>query len=244
MPDHWKCKFAYPRPIAIIMELGFTGLCLLSFGSSDLDELWSIMARAEQDKELFTAYKDRVSSRVSVITIVAGLILSTTAAFATTDPPRPRLLDYTQTGAYLCILSSLGIIVGGVIVGSISIFVMTQCTARWCMRTLLSTPMLYGIAINLAAMHAESALPKLGAAVFFIAPFSVAFAFAWTQGLLVVRGAWMSGLRAIGRKARDDRRDGPVVPSVALAGRISMPTPEVLRGDSELGLIESSLQRR
>lgn len=152
MPDHWKCKFAYPRPIAILMELGFTGLCLLSFGSSDLDELWSIMSRAEQDKELFTAYKDRVSSRVSVITIVvsdnatavpdfsveilvkAGLILSTTAAFATTDPPRPGLLDYTQTGAYLCILSSLGIIVGGVIVGSISIFVMMQCTARWCMR--------------------------------------------------------------------------------------------------------------
>lgn len=98
-------------------------------------------------------------------------------------------------------------------------------------------------AINLATMHADSALPKLGAAVFFVAPFSVAISFAWTQGLLVVRGAWISGLKALGRKARDDRHDGPAVPSVA--GRMSMPTPEVLQGDAEIGLIElPSLQRR
>ena len=54
------------------------------------------------------------------------------AAFCTTDPPgNSRILPYTQTGAYIVLLVSIGFSIGGLIVGSAAVFVIHKSTAEW-----------------------------------------------------------------------------------------------------------------
>ena len=69
MPPHWKFSFEGSRPYATSLAFVFKLLCLLSFGSRNLDELWSKMGDGE-DSDRFISYKDRLISKVSIVTIV------------------------------------------------------------------------------------------------------------------------------------------------------------------------------
>ena len=59
------------------------------------------------------------------------MILSATAAFATTSPPLGQILDYTLRAAYLLMLLSLGLTIGGLIVSSAVIYVMFEVQRTW-----------------------------------------------------------------------------------------------------------------
>ena len=61
----------------------------------------------------------------------AGLLLSATASFATTTPPVGSILNYNTRGSYICLLLAFGLTLGGLIVGSTMLFVMSKCTASW-----------------------------------------------------------------------------------------------------------------
>ena len=61
----------------------------------------------------------------------AGLLLSATASFATTTPPVGSVLNYNTRGSYICLLLAFGLTLGGLIVGSTMLFVMSKCTASW-----------------------------------------------------------------------------------------------------------------
>lgn len=60
-----------------------------------------------------------------------GLLLSSTAAFATTTPPVGHILNYNIRGAYLMVLLSLGLTIGGLIVASAVIYVMYEAQREW-----------------------------------------------------------------------------------------------------------------
>ena len=79
MPEHWKATFKGPRIYATLLEFVFRSLCLMSFGSRNLDELWSTMGDAVAEKgertegsERFITYKDRLISKVSIVTVVVS----------------------------------------------------------------------------------------------------------------------------------------------------------------------------
>lgn len=57
--------------------------------------------------------------------------MSATAAFATTSPPLGHILDYTLRAAYLLMLLSLGLTIGGLIVSSAVIYVMFEVQRIW-----------------------------------------------------------------------------------------------------------------
>ena len=62
----------------------------------------------------------------------AGLILSSTAALVTTVPPRADIIAYTEFGSYVLLFLSLGVSLGGLIVGSAIIYITSgSLTIRW-----------------------------------------------------------------------------------------------------------------
>ncbi|KAH8101517.1 hypothetical protein BXZ70DRAFT_933682 [Cristinia sonorae] len=259
MPQHWKCEFSMKPPFSSVMELIFKILCLLSFGSESLDELWSIMRVATTEPEKFIGYKDRVVSRVGVLTVTAGLLLATTAAFATTNPPSPEILDYSKTGPYSCILTSFGFTLGALVVGSSQLFVMTQCTPNWCLTTIFSSRsrlvctmfvMAYpvfalivaagtnAIGIILATSQSSSRLVRSGSVILTVVPGTMLLAFAWTQFVIVVRGTkdWLRSQLSRRRTRRSGSGD-LVSDVVGDTGDIAIPEMSRMQRDPELNLI-------
>ena len=72
MPPHWKSSFEGSRTYATSLEFSFKWLCLMSFGSRNLDELWSTMGETGEDLDRFISYKDRLISKVSIVTVVVS----------------------------------------------------------------------------------------------------------------------------------------------------------------------------
>ncbi|KAA1477604.1 hypothetical protein DENSPDRAFT_615588 [Dentipellis sp. KUC8613] len=136
LPDWWNFECRVARPLDTIIETAFRVLCLVSLGHPNLGDVWDI---CNSDEETWLRGKDRLWNRVNTITIVAGLLLGSTAAFATTSPPRPDLVDYATLGSYRCILASFGLTLGGLIAGSTILFVMTKCHANWFRDTLMGS---------------------------------------------------------------------------------------------------------
>ena len=58
MPPHWKFSFEGSKSYATALEFVFKFLCLLSFGSRNLDELWSKMGEMGEGTGLDTNIDD------------------------------------------------------------------------------------------------------------------------------------------------------------------------------------------
>lgn len=61
----------------------------------------------------------------------ASLLLATSAVFLTTPPPRESIINYTLRGPYTCVLVSFGLLLGGIIVASVCILVLTVARPYW-----------------------------------------------------------------------------------------------------------------
>ncbi|KZW01166.1 hypothetical protein EXIGLDRAFT_760930 [Exidia glandulosa HHB12029] len=138
MPKHWRkdfsdCAHRWAQPY---LEGLFATLCLIAVGYASLDRRWEFMTRGERlDRE----HTGHIATRLTTITVTAGLLLATTATLITTDAPRADILDYTITGPYICLWASFGLLIGGAIVGSADIFVMSTSTREWTLRILMAT---------------------------------------------------------------------------------------------------------
>ncbi|KAA1477606.1 hypothetical protein DENSPDRAFT_615771 [Dentipellis sp. KUC8613] len=136
LPEWWDFDFRVARPLDVVLEIAFRVLCLVSLGHPNLTAVWNI---CNSDEDTWIRAKDRLWNRINTITIIAGLLLGSTAAFATTSPPRPDLVDYTTLGSYRCTMASFGITLGSLVVGSTVMFVMTKCHAKWFRETLMGS---------------------------------------------------------------------------------------------------------
>lgn len=199
MPDHWKLEFHDIPPFSIILRFAIKALCLISLGHPDLEHVWDICVAHE---EIWTANKDRLSARITTITVVAGLLLSATASFATTTPPVGSILNYNTRGSYICLLLAFGLTLGGLIVGSTMLFVMSKCTASWfretlmasrsricCTLVLIAYPFIcIGVATSVgaigllvAAWSSQDQIVRIGCTFVLLVLVSLIFVFAWTQ---------------------------------------------------------------
>jgi hypothetical protein len=68
---------------------------------------------------------------ITRILVQAGLLLTAMTAFCTTEPPGNSILPYTKTGPYVVFLVSIGLSLGGLIVGSASVFAIHKAHVRW-----------------------------------------------------------------------------------------------------------------
>ena len=60
-----------------------------------------------------------------------GLLMTTTAAFATTEPPDTAILDFTKRGSYICLWLSFSFLLSGIVVGSGDTYIISSSSAEW-----------------------------------------------------------------------------------------------------------------
>ena len=113
MPAHWKFKFDGPRSYAISLELVFKLLCLLSFGSRNLDELWLTVEEANtgevgEGPDKFTLYKDRLLNKFSIVTIVVSCLSASSTLVLTLHVGRFASWYYLGIGDHASAGASTG----------------------------------------------------------------------------------------------------------------------------------------
>ncbi|KAA1477605.1 hypothetical protein DENSPDRAFT_786865 [Dentipellis sp. KUC8613] len=136
LPPWWKFEVNVTPLLNAALQIAFRILCLIALGHANLEDLWVI---CNSDEDSWLDIKDRLWNRINTITIVAGLLLGSTAAFLTTTPPTPDLFDYSARSSYRCILLSFGLTIGCLIVGSAMLFVMAKCQAEWFCKTMMGS---------------------------------------------------------------------------------------------------------
>ncbi|TFY56364.1 hypothetical protein EVG20_g8953 [Dentipellis fragilis] len=136
MPLWWRLEFKAVAPLDGVFEIWFEILCIISIGHANLEDLWIV---CNSDDDTWASNRGLLWNRINTITIVAGLLLGATSAFATTMPPTAGLLNYTERGPYRCILLSFALTLGALVVSSATLFVMTNCPAKWFCETLMGS---------------------------------------------------------------------------------------------------------
>ncbi|TCD71463.1 hypothetical protein EIP91_010169 [Steccherinum ochraceum] len=256
MPKHWDCRFDVQEPFATVFEVLFRGLCLAALGRIDLRPAWA--EAQDPNLQVWHTQKDRLSQRVQVMTTIvscldhlplklyvhswgiaaslsqAGLLLSTAAAFVTTQPPSPGSLDYTQHGPYVCLLLAFALILGALVVGCAVVYAMGQCTVEWwtdilmssrsrvcCTLFLIAYPFLcicvsitvLSFGLLSAAWQSESGLIRQGSTFVFLIPVLLLPIFLYTQAVVLWGQArtWMAKRMPYQRESREDEEPVPAV---------------------------------
>ncbi|KIJ44689.1 hypothetical protein M422DRAFT_251996 [Sphaerobolus stellatus SS14] len=200
IPRHWKLDFPdAPLLLTPLLRLTFQSLLIISLGHSHLETVWEI---SNADERVWIDQKDRLSDRINTVTVISGLMLSSTIGLITTVPPRPSLLNYTEAGPYICALFSFGVVLGGLVVGSTATFVMTKCPQRWFRETLMGSrsricctlilvaypffsvglsTIILAIGLLAAAFQSANPIIRNGCIFVLLMPCSLIPIFAWTQ---------------------------------------------------------------
>ncbi|KAJ7038333.1 hypothetical protein C8F04DRAFT_1251809 [Mycena alexandri] len=107
-------------------------LCFTMFGQPSLEPIWAAIAlhRYANDDEIWDNGITDTQNRLGNMIVVAGILLASATALASTVPPRPDILNYTVRGPYLCIRGSFGFLVGGIIVGSVVFLILGRARAE------------------------------------------------------------------------------------------------------------------
>ncbi|KAJ8092869.1 hypothetical protein PM082_023502 [Marasmius tenuissimus] len=136
IPDHWKASepdalFGLPRRAL------FNVLCLASFGHAGLEPIWaSIKLEEEGDGTLRDLGIRTTCERLNNLIVVGSLLLASSSVFITTPPPKANFMDYTLRGPYGCLLASFGLLIGGVIIASGCVLVVSKAQPQWSQRVL------------------------------------------------------------------------------------------------------------
>ncbi|KZV71706.1 hypothetical protein PENSPDRAFT_751516 [Peniophora sp. CONT] len=131
-PDkHWQAPDT-SEPLGNLRRALFNLLCITSFGHAGLDPIWAAIRLEDAgDGSVWEDGIRQTCDRLNNMLLVAGLLLATAAVFLTTPPPRQDIVNYTLRGPYICMLGSFGLLIGGIIVGSVSLLVTSKARPYW-----------------------------------------------------------------------------------------------------------------
>jgi len=139
--------------------------------------------------------------RIQHTNVVGGLLLTTIAAFCSTDPPiDSKFLPYTKEGPSCLILLAFGLSFAGLIVGSTIVLVVGKSNSTWFCDVMMGTrariwltmillgypfwaigasTCSFAAGLLVAASYSESNLIRYGGYSLVASPLSCAFAFVW-----------------------------------------------------------------
>jgi len=205
LPPHWIFDGEPDSPnytgslVQKVVLISHRILCLITFGGSSLRQLWERSHTTEE--ETWAEGRDSLRERIQHTNIVAGLLLTTIAAFCSTDPPKDsQFLPYTKEGPTSLLLLSFGLSFAGLIVGSTIVLVVGKSTSTWFCDVMMGTrariwttmillgyPFLaigastccFAAGLLVAASYSESSLIRYGGYSLVASPMSCALAFVW-----------------------------------------------------------------
>ncbi|KAJ7921160.1 hypothetical protein B0H13DRAFT_2267996 [Mycena leptocephala] len=139
LPQHWR-RPVVNGPFGALQRTVFNVLCIASYGHVGLDPVWAAIRLDEEgDDSVWVEGTRQICDRLNNLLVVGSLLLATSAAFITTVPPRPEMADYTLRGPYICLLSAVGLLLGGIIVTAVSFLVLTKARPNWSERVMYSS---------------------------------------------------------------------------------------------------------
>ncbi|KAG6820188.1 hypothetical protein H0H93_004181 [Arthromyces matolae] len=127
-------------------------ICLLAMGTTSLDRVIEITGAGREVD--FQKFKETLFARVSNVNVVSGLILATTAAFLSTNPPT-EILDWNREVPYDLLLAAFCIAFLGAGSGIFLLFALSDVQSVafrnlmhkpwrfWCALYLIGSPSLY-----------------------------------------------------------------------------------------------------
>ncbi|KAK1231146.1 hypothetical protein PQX77_005752 [Marasmius sp. AFHP31] len=136
MPEHWKAS--EPGSLfGILRRTLFNVICLASFGHAGLEPIWaSIKLEEEGDGSLRDLGIRTTCERLNNLIVVGSLLLASSSVFITTQPPKTNFMDYTLRGPYGCLLASFGLLIGGIIIASGCVLVVSKAQPQWSQKVL------------------------------------------------------------------------------------------------------------
>ncbi|KAL4066292.1 hypothetical protein V8B97DRAFT_2025557 [Scleroderma yunnanense] len=133
MPEHWKVPPTEPgRPLSYLVAILWRILCVISIFRPDLEEHWV----SKQCTEGWKMQEERTVSRLTNSNTAAGLILTTTAVFITTQPPS-NTWNYSQTAASCLCVFALSHSLMAIWFGTFVIIVYQAMTREWALEVLM-----------------------------------------------------------------------------------------------------------
>ncbi|KZV73296.1 hypothetical protein PENSPDRAFT_682978 [Peniophora sp. CONT] len=150
MPKHWRNEDAdVPALLRPLMQHLFACLCLVATGRPNLKLAWQRMNSGNEDD--FQAERIRISTMLTNVNIVGGLLLATTATLLTTGPPRADIIDYNLAGPYHCFIAAFYFTVTGVMAGCTGLLMVSAITPEWVRETNMGTRLRIWIMLFLLA---------------------------------------------------------------------------------------------
>ncbi|KAJ3553420.1 hypothetical protein NM688_g3623 [Phlebia brevispora] len=194
MPAHWNLKSIRCPPIQFCLK----ALCAIALGRPNLEYIWETF----RTEEGFHARRRELNDRVSNVNFVAGLLLASEAAFVSTNSPLSSVINYNLRGAYILLLVSFGVTLGGLVVGAAVGYICTCADQGWlentliqsrlrifCALVILGYPFLsigastacLAFALLVAAWNSNDPIVKYGAAILLLLPSCMSPLFIYTQ---------------------------------------------------------------
>jgi len=136
LPPHWifdgepdSPRYTGSFKQRVVLALHRT-LCIVTFGEKSLRPIWERMHAPESGAWEYG--RDTLRERIQHTNIVGGLLLTTIAAFCTTDAPKGSILyPYTKEGPTCLMLLAFAFSFAGLIVGSTIVVVIAKAQCGW-----------------------------------------------------------------------------------------------------------------
>lgn len=132
LPDHWAVPDSNKHPILSTL---FRTLCLISIGRSSLKHHWV----SKIDDDQWEKHKKITIDKLNNTNIAAGLVLTSSAVFVSTQPPLTSFLPYTIRTCYILALGSFAHALGGLLSGLAVVNIYEACDRVWTKDVLMAT---------------------------------------------------------------------------------------------------------
>lgn len=132
LPDHWVVPDFKKHPIPSAL---FRTICLMAFGRLSLERQWKSLT----DDDEWEKYRKTFTDRQSNANIAAGLVLTTSAVFLSTQPPLTSFLLYTTRTCYTLALGSFAHALGSMLSGLAVINIYEANDRIWVKEVLTAT---------------------------------------------------------------------------------------------------------
>jgi len=156
LPAHWQPISPSAR-FSRLRNTVFVTLCLTAFGDTSMDNVWAIIKlEGKGDDSGWDEGMREVVGRMEKVLVVvrlksdlknfiwltiveAALLLATSAALITTEAPRATIMNYTLRTPYICLLSSAGLLLGGISVAAGAVQVISKARPEWVERVSINS---------------------------------------------------------------------------------------------------------
>ncbi|KAG1726530.1 uncharacterized protein EDB91DRAFT_59015 [Suillus paluster] len=108
---------------------------MISIGRFCLDNHW----KSKEDEVKWERHRQKVVERLNNINIVAGLVLTTSAIFLSTQPPLTSFLPYTTRACYVFAFGSFAHALGGLACGIAVVNIYEVSDREWTRDVLMGT---------------------------------------------------------------------------------------------------------